>query len=192
MDADGSGSISVEELVYGMARRGAHVAREDLEALMATVDVQGDGAIDYEEFLAATVAGSKAASEDALFEAFAELDADGSGYVSAEELADKLSELGMSADPADIQKMIGDADSNNDGMIDYLEWLQLMSPGTRHHVHRLVRHPARICSILCRLVPLILLPFLTCSGFFFHGPIPTGAHPPPPPPRRLGQPPPDG
>lgn len=96
-----------------------------------TMDIQGDGTLDYEEFLAATVHSSKAASEDALFEAFAELDTDGSGLVTADELAAKLSELGMSVNAEELQMMLDEGDSNRDGYIDYMEFLDLMSPGER-------------------------------------------------------------
>lgn len=128
MDTDGSGTITLEELKVGLDRHGAHMAKSEVEALIATVDVQGDGTLDYEEFLAATVAMSKLESEENLVKAFADIDADGSGFITSDELAAKLVELGMKETPDEIIKMIQDADLNHDGKIDYQEFVNLMAP----------------------------------------------------------------
>lgn len=128
MDADSSGTITLEELKTGLDRHGAHMAKSEVEALMATVDVQGDGTLDYEEFLAATVHMSKLQSEENLLKAFSDIDADGSGFITANELAAKLVELGMKETPDEIIKMIQEADLNHDGKIDYSEFVNLMAP----------------------------------------------------------------
>ena len=69
MDADRSGKITIDELRQGLDRHGARMAKAEVEALMATMDMQGDGSLDYEEFLAATVATSKLESEENLRQA---------------------------------------------------------------------------------------------------------------------------
>ena len=128
MDADRSGKVTIDELRQGLDRHGAKMAKAEVEALMATMDMQGDGSLDYEEFLAATVSAAKLESEDNLLQAFADLDSDGSGFISADELTAKLVELGMGSDPAEVKQLIKEADLNNDGQIDYQEFVQMMAP----------------------------------------------------------------
>lgn len=102
----------------GLARHGSYLPLSDVQALVATMDTTGSGVLDYEEFLAATVHFSKTMSEEILFEAFAELDADGTGFITAEDIAAKLTQLGtVEVSEAEVLRMIGEADLNDDGMI---------------------------------------------------------------------------
>ena len=135
MDADGSGTITVEELRRGLDRHGAHMCKTEVEALMKTMDVQGDGCIDYDEFLAATVHLSKLESEENLLAAFDDIDTDHSGFITPDELAAQLVKMGMQSDQAEVKKMIDEADVNKDGRIDYSEFVAMMAPQLLGHKH---------------------------------------------------------
>lgn len=55
LDADKSGTVTLEELRDGLQKQNSPVTQKELEALMASMDIDANGSIDYEEFLAATV-----------------------------------------------------------------------------------------------------------------------------------------
>ena len=50
IDKDGSGGITLDELMGGLTRRGLRYSRKQKLLLMKLLDSDGDGAIDYEEF----------------------------------------------------------------------------------------------------------------------------------------------
>ena len=50
-DADGSGSVSRNELKEWMTRHGRFLTRRQVAMMIDAVDVNDDGEIDYEEFL---------------------------------------------------------------------------------------------------------------------------------------------
>ena len=50
-DADGSGSISADELGSALRSCRGDLSEEDVEALLAKADASGDGSVDYNEFL---------------------------------------------------------------------------------------------------------------------------------------------
>eukprot|EP00753_Platysulcus_tardus_P005218 PLAT13003.1.p1 GENE.PLAT13003.1~~PLAT13003.1.p1 ORF type:complete len:576 (-),score=184.30 PLAT13003.1:111-1778(-) len=53
LDADGSGEISLEELMDPLLSIGAATSMEDLQKLIQDVDTSGNGEIDFEEFITA-------------------------------------------------------------------------------------------------------------------------------------------
>ena len=52
LDADGSGSISRDELTNYLGNLGEKLSEEEIEKLIKDVDKDGDGEIDYKEFVA--------------------------------------------------------------------------------------------------------------------------------------------
>eukprot|EP00244_Chara_vulgaris_P008186 TRINITY_DN3136_c0_g1_i1.p1 TRINITY_DN3136_c0_g1~~TRINITY_DN3136_c0_g1_i1.p1 ORF type:complete len:546 (-),score=136.52 TRINITY_DN3136_c0_g1_i1:674-2311(-) len=127
IDADGSGAITFEELKVGLQKVGSQLAESEVRALMESADVDGNGSIDYGEFLAATVQMHKVEREENLFKAFSYFDKDGSGYITYDELKQVCHEqnLGESA----INEIICEADTDNDGRIDYNEFVAMMRRG---------------------------------------------------------------
>ena len=87
-----------------------------------TQDLDGTGKIRYTEFLAATIEANGAISEERLAEAFDRLDADDTGYISVENLKEMLGE-GFATE--DIEAIIKEAATDNDGKISYAEFLAL-------------------------------------------------------------------
>eukprot|EP00878_Enallax_costatus_P017856 GHUV01018763.1.p1 GENE.GHUV01018763.1~~GHUV01018763.1.p1 ORF type:complete len:465 (+),score=162.98 GHUV01018763.1:210-1604(+) len=116
IDADSSGTITVEEMRRALQHWGHKISDAELQSLMAIADVDGDGLIDYNEFVAATMHLSKLEKEELLQKAFKQLDVDGSGTISIEELSDALRQFGIYDDAKDL---LAQADTNGDGQIDY-------------------------------------------------------------------------
>lgn len=123
IDADNSGTITVEELRKALAQWGHKISDVELSQLMAIADVDGDGLIDYNEFVAATMHLSKLEKEELLQKAFRQLDKDGSGSISLDELAEALKKFGIYDD---AKELLATADTNHDGMIDYVEFSYLL------------------------------------------------------------------
>lgn len=127
LDADRSGFITVQEMRDGLRKKGSTIPAEDLEAVMASADIDGDGKIDYKEFLAATIHQSKMAQEENLYKAFKHFDSDGSGYITRDELAEGLKSHGTPAEVVShIDQILNEVDKDKDGRIDYEEFTAMM------------------------------------------------------------------
>uniref|UniRef100_A0ACD6A1G3 Uncharacterized protein n=1 Tax=Avena sativa TaxID=4498 RepID=A0ACD6A1G3_AVESA len=127
LDTDNSGHITLDELKSGLRRVGATLMDSEIDALMEAADIDNSGTIDYGEFIAATMHINKVDKEDKLFTAFQYFDKDGSGYITQDELQKACDEFGMG--DARIEDIIGDVDKDNDGKIDYNEFVEMMQKG---------------------------------------------------------------
>ncbi|XP_073043448.1 calcium-dependent protein kinase 26-like [Primulina eburnea] len=127
IDTDNSGHITFEELKNGLKRFGANLNESEIFDLMNAADVDKSGSIDYAEFIAATLHLNKIEKEDHLFTAFSYFDKDGSGYITQDELQKACEEFGIA--DVHLEEIIGEADRNNDGRIDYNEFVAMMQKG---------------------------------------------------------------
>ncbi|ESQ40393.1 hypothetical protein EUTSA_v10012990mg [Eutrema salsugineum] len=128
IDADKSGQITFEELKVGLKRVGANLKESEILDLMQAADVDNSGTIDYKEFIAATLHLNKIEREDHLFAAFTYFDKDGSGYITPDELQQACEEFGV--EDVRIEEMMRDVDQDNDGQIDYNEFVAMMQKGS--------------------------------------------------------------
>ena len=132
-DEDGSGAVGAKEFFRGLKALGVtenltHLKKckkADIDALFALMDVDGNGELDYEEFIAATLCASKTQNEDNMERAFAYFDKDNSGFITIDELRKVIDDFGLSGmSDAEFMKEV---DANNDGKIEYDEFLRFMS-----------------------------------------------------------------
>lgn len=127
IDTDNSGQITFEELKDGLRRFGANLNETEIKDLMQAADFDNNGCIDYGEFIAATLHLNKAGREDHLFAAFQYFDKDGSGYITQDELQQACEEFGI--ENVHLEDMIREVDQDNDGRIDYNEFVAMMQKG---------------------------------------------------------------
>uniref|UniRef100_A0A2P2NKV3 non-specific serine/threonine protein kinase n=1 Tax=Rhizophora mucronata TaxID=61149 RepID=A0A2P2NKV3_RHIMU len=127
IDTDNSGQITFEELKVGLKRFGANLNESEIYDLMQAADIDNSGTIDCGEFIAATLHFNKAQREDHLFAAFSYFDKDGSGYITLDELQQACNEFGM--EDVHLEEMIREVDQDNDGRIDYNEFVAMMQKG---------------------------------------------------------------
>ncbi|KAG6491607.1 hypothetical protein ZIOFF_046539 [Zingiber officinale] len=132
MDSDNSGTITLEELKQGLAKQGSKLSEAEVQQLMEAADADGNGTIDYEEFITATIHMNRMDQEEHLYTAFQYFDKDNSGHITREELEQALKEKGM-YDETEIKGIIDDADVDNDGKINYDEFVAMMRKGTPDH-----------------------------------------------------------
>ena len=124
-DTDKDGQISMKELKQGLLELNSfHSCEQDIENLFKSIDVDNNFRIDYTEFLAATISEKTYLQKDRLFEAFCMLDKDNNGHITKEELMEVLRT--EKNQEKEIENYIKQADKNGDGIIDYIEFLQLM------------------------------------------------------------------
>ncbi|XP_010674273.1 calcium-dependent protein kinase SK5 [Beta vulgaris subsp. vulgaris] len=127
IDKDNSGAITFDELKHGLRRVDSKIRESEIEDLMHAADVDENGTIDYGEFVAATLHLNKLEREENLASAFAYFDKDSSGYITIEELQQACKELGLS--DHHLEEMITEIDQDNDGQIDYGEFVAMMRMG---------------------------------------------------------------
>ncbi|KAL4296516.1 hypothetical protein GQ457_12G026470 [Hibiscus cannabinus] len=125
MDTDNSGTITLEELRQGLAKQGTKLSDFEVKQLMEAADADGNGTIDYDEFITATMHMNRMDREDHLYHAFQHFDKDNSGFITTEELEQGLREYGMH-DGKDIKEIISEVDIDNDGRINYDEFVAMM------------------------------------------------------------------
>eukprot|EP00245_Coleochaete_scutata_P001822 TRINITY_DN12273_c0_g1_i1.p1 TRINITY_DN12273_c0_g1~~TRINITY_DN12273_c0_g1_i1.p1 ORF type:complete len:587 (+),score=169.56 TRINITY_DN12273_c0_g1_i1:186-1946(+) len=130
MDRDGNGTITYEELKVGLANQGSPMAESEVRALMEAADVDGNGTIDYVEFIAATMHLNKMEKEGHLYMAFQHFDKDNSGFITRDELEQALIEHQM-GDAGTVKEIVAEIDTDNDGRIDYEEFVAMMRKGIK-------------------------------------------------------------
>ncbi|KAF3791254.1 Calcium-dependent protein kinase 4 [Nymphaea thermarum] len=127
MDTDNSGAITFDELKAGLKRYGSNLKESEIRALMDAADVDNSGTIDYGEFIAATLHLNKLEREEHLVAAFQYFDKDSSGYITIDELQQACSEHNMT--DVRLDDIIREVDQDNDGRIDYNEFVAMMTKG---------------------------------------------------------------
>ncbi|XP_078152000.1 calcium-dependent protein kinase 2-like isoform X2 [Carex rostrata] len=128
IDTDNSGTITLDELKQGLSKQGPKLSEQEVLQLMEAADADGNGTIDYDEFITATVHMNRMDREEHLYTAFQYFDKDNSGYITKEELEQALKEKGL-YNGQEIKEIISEADSDNDGRIDYTEFVTMMRRG---------------------------------------------------------------
>ncbi|KAG8934979.1 putative calmodulin-3 [Tulasnella sp. 418] len=111
-----------------MSSLGQSVSPEELRAMIKEVDVNKDGTIDFNEF--AVMMAKKMKDQDVDAErkaAFKVFDKDGNGLISAEELKTVMAKLGEKLTPEEIDAMIKEGDLDDDGQINYEEFVKMMA-----------------------------------------------------------------
>ena len=126
-DKDRNGHITSKELGTVMRGLGQNPTEEELKQIIREVDLDGNGTIDFKEFLCLMVKKMKDTDTDEeLLEAFKVFDRDGNGFITSHELRHIMNNLGEGLTPEEIEEMIKEADLDNDGQIDYEEFVKMM------------------------------------------------------------------
>ncbi|CAN6481527.1 unnamed protein product [Victoria cruziana] len=114
----------------------------NVTAFVFQADIDNSGSIDYGEFIAATVHLNKLEREEHLIAAFSYFDKDGSGYITIDELQQACSEHNMT--DVYLDDIIREVDQDNDGRIDYNEFVAMMTKGNGGLGRRTMRNSLNI------------------------------------------------
>nr|VDD33092.1 unnamed protein product [Brassica oleracea] len=130
IDTDNSGTITFEELKDSIRSVGSELVESEIQELLQAADVDESGTIDYGEFLAATIHLNKLEREDNLVAAFSFFDKDASGCITIDEFQQAWNQFGIK--DSHLDEMIKDIDQDNDGQIDYGEFVAMMRKGNEN------------------------------------------------------------
>ena len=124
-DKNNDGQIDLEEFKKGLKEiKSQNFSEQEISEFFSSIDTDKNNKIDYTEFLAATLEKKTYLQEKRLFEAFCMIDKDNDGKITKNELKSVL-QL-ESADDKLIADLMSKADTSNDGVIDYQEFLNFM------------------------------------------------------------------
>jgi Ca2+-binding EF-hand superfamily protein len=127
MDKNGDGALTYDELRAGLHEiPEINLTEVELLDAMQIIDANQNGLIDYTEFIAACLQSYNYLQESHLRSAFAYFDQDNSGQISAEELRLCLQSDDFTLTEEQIQQLLEGVDTDGDGQIDYLEFINMM------------------------------------------------------------------
>jgi len=131
IDKDGDGVITSEELYEVLKQVDQNISREEVKEVIMAVDVNGDDVLTLDEFLSARINRKVMQKEERLRKLFKCLDLDDSGLLNVAEVCAALeSARGKKVLEMEVEKLIKEADVNNDGEIDYEEFLAMFNKST--------------------------------------------------------------
>uniref|UniRef100_A0A1W7RAW9 Calglandulin n=1 Tax=Hadrurus spadix TaxID=141984 RepID=A0A1W7RAW9_9SCOR len=127
-DKDSDGMITAAELGVVMRSLGQRPTEIELRNMVHIVDQDGNGTIEFDEFLYMMSKKMKDTdSEEELKEAFRVFDKNGDGFISAMELRHVMTNLGEKLTDEEVEDMIKEADLDGDGLVDYDEFVTILT-----------------------------------------------------------------
>ncbi|XP_055682749.1 calmodulin-like isoform X1 [Lutzomyia longipalpis] len=127
-DKDEDGTITMAELGVVMRSLGQRPTETELRDMVNEVDQDGNGTIEFNEFLQMMSKKMKGADgEDELREAFRVFDKNNDGLISSSELRHVMTNLGEKLSEEEVDDMIKEADLDGDGMVNYNEFVMILT-----------------------------------------------------------------
>ncbi|CAG5128992.1 unnamed protein product, partial [Candidula unifasciata] len=129
-DKNEDGSISCEELGCVLRSFGQNPTQAELKELIKEMDPNKNGRIEFKEFvdgMSRRGIKSQEQEEDELLAAFRVFDRDDNGYITAPELRHVMTSCGEPMTDDEVDKMIEEADVDEDGRVNYQEFVRMMA-----------------------------------------------------------------
>ena len=126
-DKDKDGAIGTRELANVLFTLGQNPTDDEVAAMIKEVDLNNDGKIDLDEFI--TLMGKRTPdtqTEDEVINAFRVFDKEGNGLSPSAELKHIMMTIGDKMTEEEAQEMINEADIDEDGFINYEEFVRMM------------------------------------------------------------------
>ena len=124
IDKNCDGHLSVSELEPLLVMFGEGYENK-VKQIIDKWDKTGDGKLSFREFMSMLESASGVEEEESLRKAFAVFNKNGDGFITWQELKDGLSLLDRVTND-DVNTMMNEADTNNDGKIDIDEFIAVM------------------------------------------------------------------
>lgn len=127
-DADGGGSIDALEMKTVMKALGFNITKQQVEQMIAEIDIDGNGTVDFQEFLELLEGASSLSDPQTewkkaftLFTGGTDVDA-----ITPSHIARVAQEAGMEMSDDQIMAMLDLADQDESGDVDLTEFLHIM------------------------------------------------------------------
>lgn len=125
-DKDGDSTMTTEELGSVMRSMNQNPTEAELQDCINDVDQDGSGTVDFPEFVTLASRNKDTdTKEEYVKEDFQAFDNNGNGFASATELGHVMTNLGQKLTDKDVDEMVGEADVDGDGQINYEEFVQM-------------------------------------------------------------------
>lgn len=126
IDKNHDGYITLRELKKGLSD--TNMDPKEIETILMSIDTDNNGAINFNEFIAATLDASIYKDYEKLEKAFKFFDKDNDGQIDEKELKESLAGKDFEhIDTKIFSNALEDNDVNNDGKINFNEFLRCMS-----------------------------------------------------------------
>ena len=126
-DKDKDGAITARELGNMMRSIGQNPTDEEVNAMIKEVDLNSDGKIELDEFITLMSRNSPdTQTEDEVINSFRVFDKEGNGLIATAELKHIMMTIGDKMTEAEADEMIHEADIDDDGVINYEEFVRMM------------------------------------------------------------------
>ena len=126
MDKNKDGTLTFEEIKKCLMKLNSEKEKDDeLLKLFEGIDTNNSNKIEYTEFISALIGKKKYLKEEKLLEIFKTLDKDGNGKITKDEIKKVLK--GQDIDENDFKQFITKFDLDDDGQIDYYEFISNMN-----------------------------------------------------------------
>ncbi|OBZ87282.1 Calmodulin-4 [Choanephora cucurbitarum] len=112
--------------IYQMAK--IEVTDAEINEQIRAADAKGNGKVDFDDFMAVMNKQHETNAEEGVLRVFEMIDTDHDGQISNADLKRGISLFGKSVTDADIEDMMASADVDGDGLINYEEFLKIMTP----------------------------------------------------------------
>jgi len=125
-DKDNDGKLNSDELGTVMRALGQNPTQAEIKNIVK--EIGGSGMVDFQEFTTIMQRRMKTAdsSEEQIKEAFKVFDKTGSGLIEINELKHVLTTLGEKLTAEEVDGVMKDADTDNDGKINIQDFLRVM------------------------------------------------------------------
>ncbi|CAA3009468.1 calmodulin 3 [Olea europaea subsp. europaea] len=131
-DLNGDGRITKKELNDSLEKMGIFITDKELTQMIEIIDVNADECVDIDEFdaLYQTIMSEKD-EDEVMRDAFNVFDQNGDGFITVDELKSVLVSLGLKQGRTaeDCKIMIMKVDVDGDGVVNFLEFKQMMKGG---------------------------------------------------------------
>jgi len=127
-DKDRNGYLCGKEMPDLLRALGRNPTRDELNTIMAEVDVDHNGKVDLREFI--VMMHDQVGTFDDIEElkmAFRFFDRNGDGQISKEELRASILRYGERFEDEDMEQMMKDADLDRNGFIDFSEFVKMLT-----------------------------------------------------------------
>jgi len=129
MGKESSGTVTEEELYEALIKVDPNLTREDCHTIMMSVDANSNGLIEYDELLSSRINHKLVSKEERLRKVFKCLDRNLDRTLTPDEIFAALRSVHKNISQSECKELMKAADTNNDGKIDYEEWLAMFGRG---------------------------------------------------------------